>query len=60
VLISAQAGYDTLNQFEREPLKLMVLEEQKRSIKLADISQEVSFITNLSNMKQGLKQDYSD
>lgn len=57
---SAQAGYDTLNQFEREPFKLMVMKEQQRSLGLEDLTQSVSFITNLTNIKQGLKQDYSD
>jgi len=39
---------------------MMVLKEQKRSLGLKEISNDLSFITNLSNMKQGLKQDYND
>ena len=38
----------------------MVLKEQKRSETLTDLDSEISFITNLNNIKQGLKQDYSD
>ena len=38
----------------------MVLKEQQRSQKLAPLSDDVSFMTNLQNLKQGLKQDYSD
>ena len=39
---------------------MMVLKEQQRSLKMQSISNDVSFITNLQNLKQGLKQDYSD
>mgnify|MGYP000922506635 CR=1 FL=1 len=39
---------------------MMVLKEQKRSETLTDLDSEISFITNLNNIKQGLKQDYSD
>ena len=38
----------------------MVLKEQQRSQKLAPLTDDVSFMTNLQNLKQGLKQDYSD
>jgi len=53
-------GIDTLNQFEREPFKMMVKKEQARSQGLQPINEDVSFMTNLNNIKQGLKQDYSD
>ena len=56
----AQAGYDTLNQFERDPLKMLVHKELQRSADLQDLQDDTSFITNLTNIKQGLKNDYSD
>lgn len=46
--------------FEKEPFKLMVLNEIKKSESLKPIDAEVSMITNLQNIKQGLKSDYSD
>ena len=33
----AQAGYDALTQFEKDPLKMMVHKEQQRSLLLDDI-----------------------
>jgi len=33
----------------------MVLKEQQRSMQMQPISDDVSFITNLQNLKQGLK-----
>ena len=57
---STSAGTDSINQFEKDPFKMMVLKEQKKSMQMKPISQDVSFITNLQNSKQGLKQDYSD
>lgn len=57
---AVKQGHDTLNQFERDPFKMMVMKEQNRSASLAPITPDLSFITNLSNIKQGLKQDYSD
>ena len=38
----------------------MVLTELKKSENLKPVDPEVSFITSLQNVKQGLKSDYSD
>lgn len=57
---AAKRGHDTLNQFEKDPFKMMVMKEQNRSATLEPITPDVSFVTNLNNIKQGLKQDYSD
>lgn len=57
---TTKQGHDTLNQFEKDPFKMMVVKEQNRSATLAPITTDLSFITNLNNIKQGLKQDYSD
>ena len=38
----------------------MVKQELEKGPKLAEITPEVSMITNLQNVKQGLKSDYSD
>ena len=46
--------------FEKEPYKLMVVNELKKAEKLQPIDSEVSMITNLQNIKQGLKSDYTD
>ena len=46
--------------FEKDPYKMMVLQEIKKSESLQPLSDEVSMITNLQNIKQGLKSDYSD
>ena len=39
---------------------MMVLNELKKADTLAPLTKEVSFITNLQNIKQSLKSDYSD
>lgn len=41
------AGNDQFTLFEKEPYKLMVLNELKKSETLSPISDEVSMITNL-------------
>jgi len=53
-------GSDVMNLFEKDPYNIMMNKEIVRSSKLAELKPEMSFITNLQNMKQGLKQDYSD
>lgn len=53
-------GNDEITLFAKEPFKMMVLNEIKKSERLKPISKDVSMITNLQNIKQGLKQDYSD
>jgi hypothetical protein len=55
-----QGSGDVLNQFEKEPYKMMVRKELSRSESLKPQTADVSFMTNLQNMKQGLKRDYSD
>lgn len=42
-----ERGSDTLNEFEKNPYKMMVLKEKQRSANLQPISNEISFITNL-------------
>lgn len=54
------AGADELHLFEKEPYKMMVAKELNRSAEMKPVSGQVSFMTNLQNLKQGLKQDYSD
>jgi len=39
---------------------MMVFNELKKAETLKPIDNEVSFITNLQNIKQGLKSNYSD
>ena len=51
---------DVINQFEKEPYKIMINNELERSKKLNDVTSEIRYMTNLQNIKQGLKRDYSD
>lgn len=51
---------DELALFAKEPLKMMILKELKKSEKLLPVNDKVRMITNLQNIKQGLKADYSD
>lgn len=53
-------GPDNLSEMEKEPMQLLVLKELKKAQGLKQVDNELSFVTNLSNIKQGLKQDYSD
>lgn len=46
--------------FEKEPYKMMVVQELQKAETLASIDEDTSMITNLQNLKQGLKSDYSD
>lgn len=39
---------------------MMVVQELKKSEQLLPIDEDTSMITNLQNIKQGLKSDYSD
>ncbi len=52
--------HDSLVLYEKEPFKMMVLTELKKAETLKPIDNEVSMITNLQNLKQGLKSDFSD
>lgn len=52
--------HDSYVLFEKEPYKMMVINELKKAETMAPISDEVSMITNLQNIKQGLKSDFSD
>jgi len=51
---------DRFVKFERDPLKYMIDAEFAKQKELRDISDDVSMITNLQNIKQGLKADYTD
>ena len=53
-------NHDEYVQFEKEPFKMMVINELKKSETLASIDEDTSMITNLQNFKQGLKADFSD
>lgn len=54
-------GNDTYVEFEKNPEKQLVLRELMRSNELKqEIDADLSMIVNLSNIKQGLKADYSD
>jgi hypothetical protein len=53
-------NHDEYVQFEKEPFKMMVINELKKAETLAIIDDDVSMITNLQNVKQGLKSDFSD
>jgi hypothetical protein len=53
-------NHDEYVQFEKEPFKMMVINELKKSETLASIDEDTSMITNLQNVKQGLKADFSD
>ena len=55
-----EKGNDSVTLFERDPMRYMVLKEEHRSSQLKDVSKDVAFMTNLQNLKQGLKSDYSD
>jgi hypothetical protein len=58
--IEISKGADEMNVFERDPYQLMVNKEIKRSEKMKPLTPEISYMTNLQNIKQGLKQDYTD
>lgn len=58
--VEVTKGSDELNVFEKDPYQLMVSKELKRSEKLKPLTPEISYMTNLQNIKQGLKQDYTD
>ena len=51
---------DEINAFQQNSMETMVRKEQARSASLEPLTENVSFMTNLQNLKQGLKQDYSD
>jgi len=53
-------NHDEYVMFEKEPYKMMVISELKKSETLQTIDDDTSMITNLQNVKQGLKSDYSD
>lgn len=60
VLRPGSENHDELVQFEKEPYKMMVLAELKKAETLLPIDDDTSMITNLQNLKQGMKSDYSD
>ena len=51
---------DRFVKFERSPMRYMIKQELEKGKKLTEITPEVSMITNLQNVKQGLKSDYDD
>jgi len=53
-------GNDSVNIFEKDPMKYLVHKEQLRSSQMRAVNHEIAFMTNLQNLKQGLKSDYSD
>jgi hypothetical protein len=53
-------NHDEFVLFEKEPHKMMVINELKKAETLASIDEDTSMITNLQNVKQGLKSDFSD
>jgi hypothetical protein len=53
-------NHDDFVLFEKEPYKMMVINELKKAETLSAIDEDTSMITNLQNIKQGLKSDYSD
>jgi hypothetical protein len=53
-------NHDDFVLFEKEPYKMMVINELKKAETLSPIDEDTSMITNLQNIKQGLKSDYSD
>jgi len=53
-------GNDSVNIFEKDPMKYLVHKEQLRSSQMRAVNHEITFMTNLQNLKQGLKSDYSD
>ena len=53
-------NHDDFVLFEKEPFKMMVINELKKAETLSPIDEDTSMITNLQNIKQGLKSDYSD
>ena len=53
-------NHDDFVLFEKEPFKMMVINELKKAETLQPIDEDTSMITNLQNIKQGLKSDYSD
>lgn len=52
--------HDDYVRYEKEPMKMMVLNELAKSQTLKPIDDDTSMITNLQNIKQGLKSDYTD
>lgn len=44
-------GNDEFTLFEKDPYKMMVINELKKSEKLQPIKDDVSMITNLQNIK---------
>lgn len=53
-------NHDEYVLFEKEPFKMMVINELKKGETLSTIDEDTSMITNLQNIKQGLKSDFSD
>ena len=51
---------DNLTTYEKSPFDYMVSKELEKSKSLNEITADISMITNLQNIKQGLKSDFSD
>lgn len=60
VEVLSQPLHDDYVKYEKEPMKMMVINELGKSQTLKPIDDDTSIITNLLNIKQGLKSDYSD
>lgn len=58
--LTKNKNHDDFINFEKDPYKMMVINELKKSETLSPIDNDTSMITNLQNIKQGLKSDYSD
>lgn len=51
---------DKLSKFERSPLDFMIEKELERTGSMKEITPEMSLITSLQNVKQGIKGGLSD
>lgn len=58
--LDSPAQHDEFVLFEKDPYKMMVLKELEKSKTLKELNTDVSLITNLQNLKQGLKANYTD
>ena len=58
--ILSNPHHDDYIRYEKEPMKMMVINELGKSQQLKPIDDDTSMITNLLNIKQGLKTDFTD
>jgi hypothetical protein len=56
----AKSLNDNYTMYNKSPFDFMVKKELEASKSKSDISSDLSMITNLQNIKQGLKSDFSD